>query len=186
MLNDVSALPRLRKDIDLFSSGRDRNAMKHIFKWEGREEQIVFQPRAWYNGFHSGKDNSTEVVEGDLLVHFAGFYGNRSGGMGEWMDKLERTPEKFAVPLEETGLKEDIEDFWTTLGQAKTRLLDFTHDLHIHNTTTTRQIHEELRKVMLYDPANKDRLVKAMNAAEKAMIQSRKNAVSRQPNIEAR
>ncbi len=180
MLNDVAALPRLRTDIQIYNSGRDQNAMKHVFRWEGREDDIVYQPRGWYNGFHNDAHNKTEVVEGDLLVHFAGTYKNRTGAMKEWMSKLQRESEKLAVPFEKTILKQDIEDFWADLKDAKTRLGELALELPKHNTTMTRSAYDELRKVVRYDPANSNRLDGAMRAARKAVEDIREKTTVRE------
>jgi len=101
--------------------------------------------------------------------------------LGEWRSgrrNWRRSLKNVALPVEETGLKEDVEDFWSTLGKARAILPDITHYVRNYNTTTTRQTQEELRKVMLYDPANKDRLFSALDAAENTIVKSRNNVAS--------
>lgn len=122
LLNDVAALPRLRPDTHLFGQP-DHDAMQYLFRQEGREDNVVYEPRHWFNGYHSGKNNEIEVTAGDLLVHFAGLYGNnRTEAMGEWFEKAEKEPDTYTVPFEKTKLMDEIAEFWSGWRDVKTML----------------------------------------------------------------
>ncbi len=168
MLTDVSALPRLHPQIELYGQP-DQNAMKHVFRWEGRPDNVIYEPRVWFNGYHSGKYNETEPRDGDLLVHFAGYYGNRTVAMGNWFDRVEIEPETLAIPFEETKVMGEIEEFWSRLWEAKTKLQEMTLELQHHNTTTIYKASVKLLDAIRYYPWDKKKLGDAMQKAENAV-----------------
>ena len=82
---------------------------------------VVFQPLHWYNEFQIQQNQTTDnpnVHPGDMMIHFAGIIKKRNL-MGSWLDKVENTPEQWAVPLENTTYLEDVREFWDIYGQAK-------------------------------------------------------------------
>ncbi|KAK4696768.1 hypothetical protein P7C71_g1207, partial [Lecanoromycetidae sp. Uapishka_2] len=168
MLTDVSAFPRLRNEIKLYGQP-DQNAMKHVFRMEGRSDNIVYEPKVWFNAYHNGDKNETEPRDGDLLVHFAGYYGNRTVAMGDWFDRLEREPEKFAVPFQETKVMGEIEEFWARLWEAKNRLQEMTVELKQHNITTVHEASLALLDAIRHFPFDKKRLDDVMQKAENAI-----------------
>lgn len=182
-LTDVSALPRLRKEFELFGQS-DQNAMKHVLRWEGRPDNVIYEPRVWFNGYHSGKDNETEPRDGDLLVHFAGYYGNRTVAMGDWLDRVEKEPEKLAIPFGETKVIGEIEGFWSRMWEAKTRLQEMTLEMQKYNTTTVHKVSEELLDAVRYYPFDNKRLDDAMQNAGKAFTKTPESIVSQPGNDE--
>ena len=113
----------------------------------------------------------TEVREGEgeLLVHFAGFYGNRTAAMEDWFEKIEKEPDKHAIPIEETHIKQEIDDFWSRLREGKLSLQDMGHEIERKNTTTQRKVFEKLQNAVRFYPWDKKRLVEAIQQAQTAM-----------------
>lgn len=95
--------------------------MKQAFKFGGRTDSIIFQARIWHNAYHNSNKELLEVRDGDILVHFAGFYGNRIEAMQEWFHRV-NTDDALAVPWEETRVKKEVEDFWERVSVAKATL----------------------------------------------------------------
>ena len=175
LLTDVAAIPRLRPDLELYGQP-DQNAMKYMFKQPERRDTVVYQPKHWYNAYHSGKDNATEIREGqgELLVHFAGFYGNRTAAMEEWFDKIEAEPDKHAIPIEQTHIKQEIDEFWSKLREGKVLLQDMGPKLEQKNTTTQLKAFETLQNAVRWYPWDKKRFEEARREAQAAMEPEKK------------
>ena len=174
LLTDVAAVPRLRPDLELYGQP-DQNAMKYLFKEPGRRDTVLYQPKHWYNAYHSGKDNQTEIREGqgELLVHFAGFYGNRTAAMEEWFDKIETEPDKHAIPIEKTHIKEEVDEYWSALREGKVLLHDMGLKIEKENTTTQFKAFEKLQNAISWYPWDKQRFGEARREAQTAMGQEK-------------
>ena len=177
LLTDVAAVPRLRPDLELYGQP-DQNAMKYLFRESGRKDTVLYQPKHWYNAYHSGKDNVTEIREGqgELLVHFAGFYGNRTAAMQEWFEKIETEPEKYAIPMEETRIKQEVDEYWSALREGKVWLQDMGHEIEKKNTTAQLKAFETLQNAVSWYPWDKKRFEEARRQAQTAM------GAEKQPN----
>ena len=114
MLADAQALPSLRPDITF--SFEDQGAMYESFSRPEFRDSVVFQPRQWWNEYLE-LNNDRSVHPGDLLIHFAGL-GGKDGFMGPWLDRIEHTASKWAVPLENTSYLGEIKKYWDTYGRA--------------------------------------------------------------------
>ena len=167
LLTDVSALPRLRPEYELFGQP-DQNAMKYLFR-EGRQDNVLYEPRHWFNAYHSGKDKEIEVEAGDLLVHFAGFYGNRSEVMGEWFDKADKEKEKYALPFEKTKLTTEIDEFWSGFRAGRKMLEEMSLDLKKQNTTAKYEAFEKLQTAVRLYPWDKKRYPGILREAQTAV-----------------
>lgn len=174
LLTDVAAVPRLRPDLELYGQP-DQNAMKYLFREPGRRDTVLYQPKHWYNAYHSGKDNETEIREGqgELLVHFAGFYGNRTAAMEEWFDKIETEPDKHAIPMEKTHIKEEVDEYWSTLREGKVLLQDMRLKIEKENTTTQFKAFEKLQNAVSWYPWDKKRFGEARREAQTALGQEK-------------
>ena len=127
MLADAQALPSLRPEIPI--KWADQSAMLESFSRPQFRDGVVFQPLHWYNEFQLQQNQMTDhpnVHPGDMMIHFAGLKKKRTL-MGSWLDKLENTPEQWAVPLENTTYPEAVTAFWDTYGRAKD-VLDTAND----------------------------------------------------------
>ncbi len=128
--------------------------MKYMFREPERKDAVVYQPRHWYNAYHMGTDNITEIREGEgeLLVHFAGFYGNRTAAMEDWFEKIEKEPDKHAIPIERTHIKQEIDEFWSRLREGKVLLQDMGHEIEKKNTTRQLKAFEKLQNAVRFYP----------------------------------
>ena len=127
MLADALAIPSLLPEIPI--RWADQTAMLESFSRPQFREGVLFQPVHWYNEFQIQQNQMTDnpnVHPGDMLIHFAGI-PTKSTLMESWLDKVENTPERWAVPLENTSYPEDVTAFWETYGRAKD-LLDRAND----------------------------------------------------------
>ena len=118
-LNQVIALPTLRPDVEL-GGNIDQDAMAWVFAQKGNREHVLYQPLEWHNLFHLRYNDWPKLVEpGDLLVHFAGLKGDsRVDAMNYWLDRVEREPEKLALPADQTNIPGDVEIFWSLYRSA--------------------------------------------------------------------
>ena len=149
--------------------------MKYLFRELGRKNTVLYQPKHWYNAYHSGKDNETEIRDGqgELLVHFAGFYGNRTAAMEEWFDKIETEPDKYAIPIEQMHIKQEVDEFWSALREGKVLLQDMGHELEKKNTTAQLKAFENLQNAVSWYPWDKKRFEEARRQAQTAMGQEK-------------
>ena len=88
-------------------------------------EAVVFQPLHWYNEFQRRERKvgvEPNVRPGDMLIHFAGLMKVKREYMGPWLDRVENSPDQWAVPLENTTYLSDVKEFWDTYGKAKETL----------------------------------------------------------------
>lgn len=144
--------------------------MKHLFRQERREDNVVYEPRHWFNSYRSGKNNETEVTAGDLLVHFAGSYGNnRTEAMGEWFEKVEKEPGTYTVPFEKVKLMDEIEEFWSKWRGVKTMLQQMALGLEKENTTTKYKTWGKLQTAIRLYPWDKKGFGEVMHEARTAM-----------------
>ena len=145
--------------------------MKYLFRQEGREDNVVYEPRHWFNGYHSGKNNEIEATAGDLLVHFAGLYGNnRTEAMGEWFEKAEKEPDTYTVPFEKkTKLMDEIAEFWSGWRGVKTMLQEMALGLEKENTTTKYKAWEKLQTAIRLYPWDKKGFGEVMREAQTAV-----------------
>lgn len=113
----------------------------------------------------------TEIREGqgELLVHFAGFYGNRTAAMEEWFEKIQTEPDKHAIPIEQTHLKQEVEEFWSALRDGKVLLQDMGSKIEKKNTTTQLKAFEKLQDAVRFYPWDKTRFEEARRQAQTAM-----------------
>ena len=149
--------------------------MKYLFREPGRKDTVLYQPKHWYNAYHSGKDNMTEIREGqgELLVHFAGFYGNRTAAMEEWFEKIETEPEKHAIPIEQTHIKQEVDEYWSALREGKVLLQDMGIKIEKKNTTAQLKAFEKLQNAVSWYPWDKKRFEEARRQAQTAMGQEK-------------
>ena len=84
-------------------------------------------PQYWFNAYPaSNKETKTlrphEFRPGGLQIHFAGNRdGKRPERMDTWMNIATQEIEPYSVPLEQTGLQEDIQAFWTHLSEERAK-----------------------------------------------------------------
>lgn len=122
-LADAYALPRLRPEVDLVGNV-DQNALRWTSNREEYKSHVLFQPQNWYNGFQGPKGYETEIVKGDMLVHFAGINQDyneeiKKTIMDEWFGKMKNQTQAWQVPIEQTRYPNEINDFWAVLKDAR-------------------------------------------------------------------
>ena len=91
---------------------------------------VLWQPRRWYNAYGvediyapgQRAEYDPEAKEGSgkvLNVHFPGMSGDqRAPAMAEWLQRLEEE-DGWDAAIEETGLLEEVEDFWNSLEKTR-------------------------------------------------------------------
>ena len=174
LLINVAAVPRLRPDLQLHGQP-DQNAMKYVFNGPGRKDNVLYQPRHWYNAYHKGKDNLTEIREGqgELLVHCAGFCGNIIAAMEDWFQKLEKEPDEHASPIEQTHMKQEVDEFWSVLREEKVLLQDMGHEIEQKNTSTQLKAFKKRQNAIRFYPWDKKRFGEAMRQTHNARDQEK-------------
>ena len=145
LFSEVVALPLLRPDIEL-GYNSDQTAMREVLRKSNYEENFLYQPISWFNGFHSGGGHLPEVVPGDLLVHFAGVKATGKADLDNaiesWLNRTDTEPEAWALPLENTSYPTDIEAFWSRLRQACQLSEQADVALQKYNETAVAQVFE--------------------------------------------
>lgn len=172
-LAQVLALQQLRPDVtfEFF----DQGATRWVIEQEDHQEKFLFQPHNWWNSFAppGGFDN-----EGRFLLHFAG-HGccggpdeeKKPAAMSRWLDKLETSPQNFAIPLENTSYPSAVEGYWTQMRSAKAILKQATH---AQKETSSEQrdlkkAEETLRWALLRNADEPDTMAAAIVNVEQAL-----------------
>ena len=88
----------------------------------GYRDGVVFIPRTWINTYEWR--HAYEGSRGDMLVHFPGLEEARSQHMADWLDVVERTPEKWECPLEDTIYGNATSHFWQEYSSAFDDMVD--------------------------------------------------------------
>ena len=158
MLTEVAALPDLRPDVQI-----GYNAEQAAFKWvmsrAGYREHVIYQPNKWFNGFEESFGHLPLVQDGDMLVHFSGLKGAKFGAVQRWLDRLDRTPEKLQIPLDETKYGINVEAYWSCLRDARDmiRKAEQVGDDNVQ-TRELRTAQKGLQQI-IYDEADKPALL---------------------------
>ena len=118
MLTEVAALPDLRPDVQI-GYNAEQTAFKWVLSRVGYREHVIYQPNKWFNGFEESFNHLPLVQNGDMLVHFSGLKETKFGAVQKWLDRLEQTPEKLRVPLDETRYRINVEAYWSCLRDAR-------------------------------------------------------------------
>ena len=126
ILSDAYSLQRLRPEIDI-AGNIEQNALKYLFGLAPNKKHVLYQPQHWYNGFKGAERAETEIIKGDMLVHFAGVNHDYQGEMrkelmSQWFAMIEQQPDEWQVPLDKTEYPKEIESFWRTYTEAKEML----------------------------------------------------------------
>ncbi|THW47179.1 hypothetical protein D6D22_02772 [Aureobasidium pullulans] len=144
MLLDSMAIPLCHPTLDL-GRNADQEAMARVFQktsggidGNGYKSGVVYMPRHLFNSYelrpnqYEEFENSTiqefpgwsrrhgyEGHKGDLLVHFPGLEGaDRKPLMGDWLDVVEKRPEEWIVPVQNTSYVKDTREFWNLYAEA--------------------------------------------------------------------
>ena len=148
MLTDAQALPSLKPEIPL--PWPDQSAMFESFSRPQFRDGFVYQPLHWYNEFQlqaSMVKDDPNVHPGDMLIHFAGLAGDKRELMGPWLDRVESTPDDWALPLENTTYPDNVREFWHTYGQAKDQLHQASQTLAANKDTDDQESLQPVRRV---------------------------------------
>ena len=116
-LLETMAEPLLRPEIK--EEFAEQGAMSRVFLKEKYRDNVLFQPRDWYNAYSKGDDDLTEpeVRLGHMQVHFPGL-AQKEGFMNVWLDRVERTKD-WETPLHNTSYTQETTDYWAQLRSAK-------------------------------------------------------------------
>lgn len=117
-LAEVVALRTLQPSVHL--DFYDQSAIKWVIERPGYEEHTVYQPHNWWNAFGlQGKP----VPSDRWILHFAGVdccgqEDSKATVMGRWLDILDEGKGGYVVPIEETTLPQEVEQYWDILRTA--------------------------------------------------------------------
>ena len=124
-LTEVLALHALKPDVQLQYS--DQSAIEWVCGRPGYREHFLYQPRKWWNRYYN---DLNDQEQGNMLVHFAGADAASQGSpttkvenMTEVLEKLEKNPKEWSMPVGRTTYEKDIADYWNLLRRSK-KLLD--------------------------------------------------------------
>lgn len=136
-LSDTLGYPLYLPKNDLGRSA-DQESMRRVLKkttggpdGQGYADGVIYLPRPWINTYEW--HHAYEGKKGDLLVHFPGLEEQRWVHMAKWLDIVERTPQKWDVPLEETDYPNKTSTFWTNVRDAK-ESIKLAEKIHNHNS----------------------------------------------------
>ena len=87
----------------------------------------VFLPREWINSYE--QFDKERRKKGDMLVHFPGMKEDRGPAMTNWLDIIERTPNEWEVPLEQTDYPERTAQFWERFRTASEAVKSAEEDI---------------------------------------------------------
>jgi hypothetical protein len=122
LLTETLAFPAYNPSIDL-GIQVDQSAMERVLNGTKYRDNITYLPRTWINAYEWA--HAYEGEKGNYLVHFPGLGEQRWPHMERWLDIIERTPERWEVPVDQTGYLVDTEAFWYRVGKAKGIIGDF-------------------------------------------------------------
>ncbi|KAF3928596.1 hypothetical protein AA313_de0202730 [Arthrobotrys entomopaga] len=107
---------------DFSHVSEDQAALDHLIKSDAFKGNVTHVPQKWFNSYHNfGIDDDIPpewhwynhyFEAGWLLVHFPGTGTARKNLINEWVKARKENLEKYDVPFEKTGLKEEVEKFW--------------------------------------------------------------------------
>ena len=118
LFTEVLALPKFKPELDLGFSA-DQSAIAWVLAKDTYRETTIYQPIEWHNRFSDGQSRLGPVEPGDLLVHFADVSRGREEPMKYWLERIEKEPETFEVPLTESTYPSRIAAFWDRLRDAR-------------------------------------------------------------------
>ncbi|KPI41583.1 uncharacterized protein AB675_9005 [Cyphellophora attinorum] len=105
----------------------DQSAMEFWLQSNLFRNNTMHVPQRWFNAYPGKRGTASglpdpylpqtrwhayAVREGDLAVHFAGNGETRAPRMLPWLDVAEKRLTKWEVPLNETGLVDEVKKFW--------------------------------------------------------------------------
>jgi hypothetical protein len=164
-LTETLGYPLFLPEIDLGRSA-DQEGMRHVLNkttggpaGQGYAGGVAYLPRPWINTYEW--DWAYEGKRGDLLVHFPGLEERRWPHMAKWLDIVEMTPEKWNLPLEETGYIKKTADYWSQLRDAKNKIKIAEQKMQAGEVRLSVEIGEAsdaLKKVVLEDSDDVDRI----------------------------
>lgn len=125
MLTEVLATPRVLPGLQL-APRKDRFALAAMISSETFRDNVLYQPRNWYNAYALSAETS-EYGPGDMQLHFHDTSGDRWSGMSRTLNFLSTTPSKFSVPLERTTYPKETQEYWNRIQTAR-RLLQKAQD----------------------------------------------------------
>ena len=140
MLVKTTGFPLFRPEIDLGRSA-DQQAMAILFNETGFRENVLFQPRIWYNTYEFS--GGYEGEKGRLLVHFPGLEQERWAHMEKWLGIVADTPEEWEADLADTMYPAEIETFWSELGSAREMLRRANDFVNRHQQAQEAKVREE-------------------------------------------
>ena len=116
----VATFPQSRPDVS-WSENIDIDAMWWVLDQPENQDHVIYQPRTWYNAYDLGDRGFSEIREGDMQVHLVGVNSDRRKEVAVrwWLSKIEKSPQKMHMPLEDSKYPGKVQMFWESLKTAK-------------------------------------------------------------------
>jgi galactosyl transferase GMA12/MNN10 family len=123
------SIETFRPEVDLKYS--EQSAIEHLVKNEPMYvNKTAIVPQRWYNAFMGPREwdgrvkphrqiTGNSVVEGDLLVHFAGQGDTKVIRMTKFMNAYDKNFSAWQVELHDTEYEKEIEEFWEMWAQVE-------------------------------------------------------------------
>ena len=163
------AYPLFRPDVDLGRSA-DQVAMELVANESDFRDQILYQPRIWYNTYEFR--HGYEGKAGRMLVHFPGLEEDRWDHMKKWLDIIEGPQAaEWKIPLAQTEYPGEIDRFWAAMREARKVVRSaewFIGDKpHVPEEVTTA--YSRMKEIMRYGTDDVETMVEATKWLNEAL-----------------
>ncbi|KAL3423529.1 galactosyl transferase gma12 mnn10 family protein [Phlyctema vagabunda] len=122
LLSATIAFHIFRPEVELKYS--EQSALEQMINEKYWRNFVVLVPQFWFNAYSSNRTSTAarpqDFRPGALQIHFAGNRdGKRPERMETWMDIAEQAVSPYTCPLEQSGLLQDVHDFWHSLSEER-------------------------------------------------------------------
>ena len=127
-MSDVLALRHYQPDLKLRFN--EQSAVAHLLDTtKVYSSAVAIIPQRWVNAYmgprhwdgelrKGGTAKSNSVIEGDLLIHFAGHSKQKKTRMSAFMNKQEEMKDVWQIEYEKTRYPKEIANFWRRFGSS--------------------------------------------------------------------
>lgn len=121
LLIEVLSMPKNDPSLQ-HAIGKDQMALEMVLTAPNWRQQVVYQPKTWFNAYQLGVDHF-EGKRGDLLVHFHDLEGDKWSAMSAYLAQVSLRNNTWSVPLGMTTYQYEIDEYWDRIRNTE-RLLN--------------------------------------------------------------
>ncbi|CAD6577901.1 MAG: hypothetical protein ASARMPRED_008449 [Alectoria sarmentosa] len=170
-LTQVATFPKSRPGIDT-SEDVDIDAIWWVLSQSENQDNVIYQPRSWYNGYDLGDQGVSEMYEGNMQVHLVGVDSRRrkEAAVTWWLSKIEKSPQKMHMTLEASGYPEKVQMFWEILKTARELLQESqkrSYKMRL-NLNEVKDAEEELQNFIRFAASDMEGMITAKVMLRKA------------------